>query len=220
MKFLTFTEAAKAAGVNIKTIRKHVEQGKLRCVETPLGKRIPMDALTPYWTGRDESILDHGEEQTGPEREPFKGTVDQGHPWSTVDGREGTRMGAVPLEAHLAMLGFTQGQIERLQSELSLERSRMEHTERARITLEVQLGQYQRALSENAESLLEAKALCQSAELRLQDEERLLQENLRNQQIWDMEKEQLKAELEQKSRRVDWLEKRMPRWVRGLFGAM
>ncbi len=220
MKFLTFTEASKAAGVNIKTIRKHVEQGKLICVETPLGKRIPMDALTPYWTGREEATLDHEQEQMGSEGEPIRGSVDQERPWSTRDGQEGTSVAAVPLEAHLAMLGFTQSQIERLQSELSVERSRMEQTERVRVTLEVQLGQYQRALAENAESLLEANALRQSAELRLQDEERLLRDNLRNQELWAQEKDQLKAELELKSRRVDWLEKRLPRWVRGLFGAI
>ena len=44
-------------------------------------------------------------------------------------------------------------------------------------------------------------------------------ENRRRQEIWEAEKEQLLSELRSHRERVSWLEKRVPRWVRGLFGA-
>lgn len=47
----------------------------------------------------------------------------------------------------------------------------------------------------------------------------LAEENRRSQQLWEAEKEQLISELRTHQERVNWLEKRVPRWVRGLFGA-
>lgn len=78
----------------------------------------------------------------------------------------------VPLEAHLAALELAERQIERMQSQCADERRRAEQAERARLALEFQLQQYQSALSEQAESLIEAQALRRTAEIRLQELER------------------------------------------------
>lgn len=47
----------------------------------------------------------------------------------------------------------------------------------------------------------------------------LTEQNRRNQELWEAEKEQLVRELKTHQERVTWLEKRVPRWVRGIFGA-
>ena len=87
--------------------------------------------------------------------------------------------------------------------------------ERAQLQVEsmrYELQSTRRALSEQAESLAEKEARAREAEL-------LREENLRSQQLWEAEKAQLVTELSHHRERVDWLEKRVPRWVRGLFGA-
>jgi len=53
----------------------------------------------------------------------------------------------------------------------------------------------------------------------LADLSELAEENRRHQELWEAEKEQLLSELRTHKERVNWLEKRVPRWVRGLFGA-
>lgn len=80
--------------------------------------------------------------------------------------------GQVPLQAHLAALELAERQLERMQSQCADERRRAEQAERARMALEFQLHQYQSALSEQAESLVEAQALRRTAEIRLQELER------------------------------------------------
>lgn len=100
----------------------------------------------------------------------------------------------VPVEVHLQALRL----VERAQ--LQVESMRYElHTTR-------------RALTEQAESLAEKEARARQAEL-------LREENLRNQEIWEAEKAQLLGELSHHRDRVNWLEKKVPRWVRGMFGA-
>jgi excisionase family DNA binding protein len=100
----------------------------------------------------------------------------------------------VPAEVHLQALRL----VERAQ--LQVESMRFE------------LHSTRRALSEQAESLAEKDARVRQAEL-------LKEENLRNQDLWQAEKAQLVSELTHHKERVNWLEKRVPRWVRGLFGA-
>mgnify|MGYP003375219961 CR=1 FL=1 len=48
MELLTYTEAARLAGLTNKTIQRHVKRGTLAVVDTPVGRRIPREELDPY----------------------------------------------------------------------------------------------------------------------------------------------------------------------------
>lgn len=246
MELLTFTEAAAFAGVSSKTIHKHVKQGKLVYVDTPFGKRIERERLLPY-----RNLLgtngNEWEESALPEREE-EGAVGSGcnpqgesewepvTPGDTVREQSGTVVSTVPLQAHLSALQFAKEQLERTQQWLDEERQRAQiaqqlvlQAERSKVALESQLSQYQRVLSEHAESLAEERALRLTLQARSEeatvslDESRqaelLREENLRSKEIWEAEKAQLMGEISHHRDRVSWLEKKVPRWVRGMFGA-
>lgn len=100
----------------------------------------------------------------------------------------------VPVEVHLQALKL----VERAQLQVESIRYELQNT--------------RKMLGEQAESLAEKEARARQAEL-------LREENLRNQELWEAEKAQLVQELTHHRDRVNWLEKRVPRWVRGLFGA-
>lgn len=154
-------------------------------------------------------------------------------PEATDREHEGTLVSTVPLQAHLSALELAKSQLERTQSWLDEERGRVEfaqqmvlQAERSKIALEVQLSQYQRVLSEQAESLAEERALRLTWQARSEEsataneaEEELRRHNESQRLLWEAEKAELLSSLEIHKRRVDWLEKRVPRWVRGLFGA-
>lgn len=90
--------------------------------------------------------------------------------------------------------------------------ARAERAERQMEALGGQLVQYQQALQERAESLIEKEAIAKQAEF-------LAQENAQRLSRYEEEQLQWAQELETTRSRVHWLEKRVPRWVRGLFGA-
>lgn len=100
----------------------------------------------------------------------------------------------VPVEVHLQALRL----VERAQQQVD--------------SLRHELGSTRRVLSEQAESLAEKESKARQAELL-----RAENENLKS--LWEAEKEALRRELEENSQRLSSLEKKVPRWVRGLFGA-
>jgi len=249
MELLTFTEAAAFAGVSSKTIHKHVKQGKLAYVDTPLGKRIQKELLLPYrdLLGTNEKVLESADTLEVEEKRTFGSTWERvgqvqredSAPENTVREQEGAPVLTVPLQAHLSALELAKSQLERTQAWLGEERDRVQlaqqlvlHAERSKIALEVQLNQYQRVLSENAESLAEERALRLSWQARSEElkslveapsvseaEEELRRYNESQRLLWESEKAELLQSVEAHKRRVEWLEKRVPRWVRGLFGA-
>lgn len=160
MALLTIPEAAKRAGVNVKTLRKHVKMGRILAVETPLGLRISEEALGcygPLQTNTDQATLDHDEPGQTTEDQPKETTADH-------VGPEQTR--GVPLVAHLAALEFAERRLaeERARSEEAARRldeveRRANQAERSRLALEWQLQKYQAILAESAESLAEERAL-------------------------------------------------------------
>lgn len=89
---------------------------------------------------------------------------------------------------------------------------RADRADRQMEILSGQLIQYQRALQERAESLAEKEAIAKQAEL-------LVEENTQRLSLYEQEKHQWLQELETTKTRVNWLEKKVPKWVRGLFGA-
>ncbi len=150
MRYLTIPEAAKFVGVNVKTMRKHVREGRIESVETPLGIKLTKEALLAY--------------------APQRTSIDQAVPDQDAPDQ------AVPLAAHLAALEFAERRLaeERVRLELAQRqcedaRSRAEQAERSRMAMEFQLQKYQSVLAENAESLAEERAFRQQAEAKLQE---------------------------------------------------
>lgn len=163
MRYFTIPEAAKFVGVNVKTMRKHVREGRIESVETPLGVKVTEEALLAYAPPRttfDQAVPD----QDAPEET----IADQ--PASTKVDHIGPDQ-AVPLAAHLAALEFAERRLaeERERFELAQRqfedaRLRAEQAERSRMAMEFQLQKYQSVLAENAESLAEERAFRQQAE--------------------------------------------------------
>lgn len=159
MELLTFQEAAELAGINVKTIHRHIARGKLHPVETPMGRRLKRTDMDPYAQTRRDSespsgtIQDSVQDILGQESTQSRNVTDS--PFVS---------GLVPIEAMKTALDFAERRIAE-------ERSRAENAyqmalvaERAKLSLEVQLGQYRRVLSEQAESLAEERALRIAAE--------------------------------------------------------
>ncbi len=168
MRYFTIPEAAKFVGVNVKTMRKHVREGRIESVETPLGVKVTEEALLAYAPPR--TSIDQAEpDQDAPEET----IVDQ--PASTrIDHIGPDQAAAVPLAAHLAALEFAERRLaeERARFELAQRqcedaRLRAEQSERSRMAMEFQLQKYQSVLAENAESLAEERAFRQQAEAKL-----------------------------------------------------
>jgi excisionase family DNA binding protein len=107
-------------------------------------------------------------------------------------------------------------------SELSLRLSSLEDSHRdqslalVRLAIQQDLLQSVQRWKERAGS---SKAKVRKLRKQLAEVAELAEENRRRQELWEAEKEQLMAEIRTRQERVNWLEKRVPRWVRGLFGA-
>lgn len=91
--------------------------------------------------------------------------------------------------------------------------------ERQGVALQYELSSYRRALAESAESLAERDALRKQIESESLRAESLALENAKLREIFEAEKASLTEEVRLSKSRVDWLEKRVPRWVRSLFRA-
>lgn len=168
MRYFTIPEAAKFVGVNVKTMRKHVKEGRIESVDTPLGVKVAEEALlayAPLCTTLDQAASD----QDTPEV-----TIVDHQAHTRSDHHEPDQ--AVPLAAHLAALEFAERRLveERERFELAQRqwedaRLRAEQAERSRMTMEFQLQKYQSVLAENAESLAEERAFRKQAEAKLQE---------------------------------------------------
>lgn len=165
MRYFTIPEAAKFVGVNVKTMRKHVREGRIESVETPLGFRVTEEALLAYGPLRTSSDRMMSDQETPERTIEVQPRVDQGGPGQA---------GSVPLAAHLAALEFAErrlaeerGRFELAQRQCEDARIRAEQAERSRMAIEFQLQKYQSVLAESAESLAEERAFRQQAEAKL-----------------------------------------------------
>jgi hypothetical protein len=159
MRYFTIPEAANFVGVNVKTLRKHVREGRIQSVETPVGIRVTEEALlvyAPLRTSPGNADLDHKEPRNAaadhPAPKPESGA-------NLAGGNETSSSQAVPLAAHLAALEFAARQVDHERERADRAQHRAEQAERSRLALEYQLHQYQAALSEQAESVAEERAL-------------------------------------------------------------
>ena len=151
-------------------------RGKIQTVETPFGRRICSSVLLPYLDlgrptktqeakpqevslGQTESVKDSVTPTSEDSSRPLESSQDSPNETQEVSlGQAESVKDSVPLVAHLAALDLAGKQMERMANQIEQERRRSEAAERAKLSLEGQLAQYQRALAENAESLAEERA--------------------------------------------------------------
>lgn len=89
---------------------------------------------------------------------------------------------------------------------------RAERAERQREALGSQIAQYQHVLGERAESLLQSEAEARQAQM-------LAQQNADQLATFQREQMELLEHLQASRSRVEWLEKRVPKWLRRCLGA-
>ena len=234
MKLLTFTEAAAFAGVSVKTIHKHVKLGKIETVDSPFGRRIAESVLIPYRDflgarGNTQEPLSDTEQKQSLPTETIQeqlGTPERNQVRAEENDRERER--SVPLEAHLAALAFAERRILEAQSQLDKERDKAALAMRMQLALEMTLRQHQTVLGEQAESLAEERARRLQSEARLEcvpevsvadERDQLEEENRRLQEQFEADRAELTEKLRLAQSKVEWMEQRVPRWVRKLFRA-
>lgn len=144
-------------------------------------------------------------------------TVTEGapRPSDTVPG-EGVRSEpGIPVAVHRSALETTRKALEaarEAQARADEATERWHRLERTTWALQMELTSYQRALTDQAESLAEREALrCQAAKQQSQFQELASQKKLETEHLTDA--------LRQAESRVQALEQKVPRWLRRLFGA-
>jgi hypothetical protein len=208
---LNLTEAAKILGVSVATARRLVFKNELQAFKVQRGDKERWEVLkSEVFRLKREGFSMNASEDTKPD---FIREADDVKPSENASQ-------TIPVEAHLEALKL----LGRLQDKVEEERRLREQAERARLAMDWQMNQYRNALSEQAESLAEAQAMRKVAEAQVEERESselalLAEENARLMQEFEAEKAALTERLKMSENRVDWLEKRVPRWVRSLFRA-
>jgi excisionase family DNA binding protein len=184
---LSLNQVAEALGVSNPTARRLCMSGKLPAVKVLINEQL-------CWKVKPESLKAYQEDLLAEEasEEPvraakqkarLKGTSGNERPFMTTSSSD------FPMEAHLAALDTARRaleRLERLEDQLEEQRERVEQhraradqVERQKFALEMELRQYQAALSEQSESLAEIRAEKQAAEKRLVELAPPLIENLK-----------------------------------------
>lgn len=226
--FLTLKEASLETGLSRDTIWRAVKNGQLSSVRRSGvgGVRFLIEASAlKVWT----------EERLSGLAEPPQ--TDQTVQTDTSDTRQKVQTVAsdssdsrmVPIEAHMEALRTVREAVQSAQT--SQERAQAAEEMAARYSrqleaLRYELSRHQLVLAEQAESIAEVHCQKLQAEERAQRlleleaiQEDLRQENLAALKEFELERAALTERLKMSEGRVDWLEKRVPRWVRSLFRA-
>jgi len=160
---LSLKRVAEAIGVSTPTARRLVISGKLPGVKLMVNDRL-------CWKVKPESLRNYLNAESEPQGEAKKKPMRSrtaAKP-ASPDFSQGTS--SVPLDTHKSALETARLALERLERIESLaeeQRTRADLAERQKLALEMELRQYQAALSEQSESLAEARAERQAAELQL-----------------------------------------------------
>lgn len=173
---VTLIEAAKFLGVSTQTVRRLIQRKTLTAVQAlgPHGLRWEIDKAEllrhleqhPGQQPLSTGVVDHRQHHHG---NPNTQEIDDGQ---HVDNgqRQPQHTTSVPLVAHLAALDLARIQIEHLQGQVDESHRLVLNAERSKMAIETnlqhQVGQYQRILTDHAESLAEERALRIAAELR------------------------------------------------------
>ena len=199
MNILGLKEAANVAGVSRDTLRRAIQRGELPAllVTGKTGPQFEVDqADVEVWVQKRATAYPQWQEDEQVTQ------VQHSDPGQAAQGQN---------EA-----GETVG------SQLSLRLANLEDSHRdqsmalVRLAIQQDLFQSVQKWKDRAGS---SKAKVSKLRKQLADLSELAEENRRRQELWEAEKEQLISEIRTSQERVNWLEKRVPRWVRGLFGA-
>ncbi len=201
MTVISLEEFAEKCGKSPRQVRRYIAEGLIEAIRGKHGYTIPLSELSKLGTfgkGSPDRKADIGE---AAER--------------TDDMSDERPLSAELSTTEMALAGL---RVAQEQTALVLEqlRATQESRDRAERQLELVRGEYrqaQLALTESAESLSQRHARW------LQSEAELREHNERLVAGWETEKAEMLRDLEISRKRVQWLEKRVPRWVRGLFGA-
>lgn len=201
MTVISLEEFAEKCGKSPRQVRRYIADGLIQAVRGKHGYTIPLEELAKLRTS--------GPASDGRPADTSRAGV------RTGDMADGRTASADMSTTEMALAGLRTAQE---QTALVLDQLRVaqELRERAERQLELVRGEYrlaQLALTESAESLSQREALWRQSEAELK------QHNEQQMALWEAEKANLVKDLETSWKRVDWLEKRVPRWVRGLFGA-
>ena len=174
---ITLIEAARLMGVSTQTVRRLIQREVLTAQQSlgPHGLRWEIDRaeLLRYLEATrggqqplspaDVDPYQHPHNpNTEPQQNTNRSTVDHGQ--HVDNGQHPYHDQPVPLAAHLAALELARTQIDHLQRQAEEAHRMVIQAERAKFAIEAQLGQYQRVLSEQAESLAEERARRMSLE--------------------------------------------------------
>lgn len=197
MTVISLEEFAEKCGKSPRQVRRYIADGLIQAVRGKHGYTIPLEELSKVGTsgGRPTDTS-----TAGPR---------------TNDMTDDRTVSADMSTTEMALAGLRMAQE---QTALVLDQLRIaqESRERAERQLELVRGEYrqaQLALTETAESLSQREALWRQSEAELK------QHNEQQITLWEAEKAGMLKELQTSRKRVEWLEKRVPRWVRRLFGA-
>jgi excisionase family DNA binding protein len=216
-KSFTLSQAAEILGISIPTIRRLVSTGRLKAEKQLVGDRL-------CWRVHKEEVVrfqSERKDQVGEHREQRKAR--------RVNDERVSEQGAelVPLVAHLDLVRV----LEETQLRLLDVTERAHRAERQSDLMRMELMATRNCLTEQAESLFEKQAI-------VKQKEEILNESQRKQSEWEQERVKLEAEnaarliefeqekqqwiseLETAKSRVNWMEQRVPRWVRSLFKAV
>ena len=192
-KPLGLKEAAEQVGMSRDTLRRAIQRGELPALLTT-GKTGPQFHVEPeelrLWMERRTTTYSQVQEESGQAQQ------------ATHEGAQAQHdPGDVLLDQRLALL----------------EESHRDHSlALVRLAMHQDLVESVQRWRDRADA---SKAKVRKLRKQLAEVSELEQENHKRQQLWEAEKAQLLGELRTHKERVNWLEKRVPRWVRGLFGA-
>jgi len=161
---LSLKRVAEAIGVSTPTARRLVTTGKLLGVKLMVNDRL-------CWKVKPESLQTYlNTASAATDSEAKKKATRSAHPVKSASQDFFQSTNSVPLDTHKSALETARlalERLERVESQAEEQRNRAELAERQKLALEMELRQYQAALSEQSESLAEARAEKQAAELQL-----------------------------------------------------
>lgn len=211
-QFMTLREAADLVGVSRPTLFRAVQRGELVVRTETIGKTkkilVSGESVKAWACSREQ------------DEQPVEQVFEQPE-------QRSEQLEQVPVMAHLEIVRL----LEDTQVRLLDATERAHRAERQADLMRLELLATRNCLTEQAESIFEKAArVKQHEEMLLESQAQkdawereraeLERENQERLSLYEQEKQQWMLEVETTKSRVNWLEKRVPRWVRGLFGAV
>ena len=218
--YLSLKEAAVIAKVSKVTLWRSVQKGDLVAIMDEKNRYMLERETLQKWCetfqGETAKRFTKTSETTEIPRETFheedetecNASEEPPETTETFHGKVYETVEMVSADLHLVALETTRHALESARRA----EERAERTDRRLEALTGAVSQYQMVLGERAESLAEKDAMVLAAQA-------LAEENARKLEEFEAEKAALVERLKMSENRVDWLEKRVPRWVRSLFRA-